>query len=154
MGNRRRSREFAMQALFDMDMSLDISPDRFERFCRNFHPPDRQLPFVRLLVEGVIQHRQTIDALIEKHASNWKMSRIACVDRNVMRIAVFEMLYCEEIPAKVAINEAIDIGKRYGTDESGAFINGVLDSINLAVQKEIEEKQPHSLEPPLKPNKE
>ncbi len=154
MGNRRRSREIAMQALFDMDMSLDISPERFERFCQNFNPPERQLSFARTLVEGVMQYRDKIDALIEGYSSNWKMSRIACVDRNVMRIAVFEMLYCEEIPAKVAINEAIDIGKRYGTDDSGAFINGILDSINLAMQKEIEEAQPQSDEPPLKPNKE
>ncbi len=154
MGNRRRSRELAMQALFDMDMSLDISAERFERFCSNFNPPEQQLDFARILVQGVMQHREKIDALIEKHSCNWKMSRIACVDRNVMRVAVFEMLYCPEIPTKVSINEAIDIGKRFGTDESGAFINGILDSIHLAMQKEIEEIKVTSIEPPTKPDKE
>lgn len=154
MGNRRRSRELAMQALFDMDMSLDISAERFDRFCRNFNPPEQPLLFAKTLVAGVLQNRARIDALIEHYSSNWKMSRIACVDRNVMRVAVFEMLYCPEIPAKVSINEAIDIGKRYGTDESGAFINGILDSINLAMQKEIEEQKVQSIDPPLKPDKE
>lgn len=138
MGNRRRSREIAMQALFDMDMSLEMSAARFERFCNNFDTPAHLLPFVRTLVAGVLDKRAEIDALIEAHASNWKISRIACVDRNIMRIAVYEMVYCPEIPAKVSINEAIDIGKRYGTDESGAFINGILDSIHMKMQKKIE----------------
>jgi len=72
--------------------------------------------------------------VIEQFSSNWKISRMSCVDRNILRIAVFELLYCADIPPKVSINEAIDVGKRFGTEESGAFINGILDSIRLAME--------------------
>ena len=77
-----------------------------------------------------------IDALIERFSKNWKIRRMSCVDRNVMRIAVYELLYCQDIPPKVSINEAVDIGKKFGTEESGAFINGILDSIREALEKE------------------
>jgi N utilization substance protein B len=76
-----------------------------------------------------------IDAIIERFSANWKLSRMSCVDRNVMRIAVYELLCCHDIPSKVSINEAIDVGKKFGTDESGAFINGILDSIRIALEK-------------------
>nr|CBX29534.1 N utilization substance protein B homolog [uncultured Desulfobacterium sp.] len=78
-----------------------------------------------------------IDGIIERFSSNWKISRMSCVDRNIMRIAVFELVWCDDIPCKVSINEAIDIGKKYGTDESGPFINGILDSVRDAVEKEV-----------------
>lgn len=136
MGNRRRSREIALQVLFDMDVSRDSSAEQFERFCRCFGPPADLVDFARLLVAGVKDHLETIDALIDRHSSNWKISRIAGVDRNAMRIAVYEMLHCADIPEKVSINEAIDIGKKFGTDESGAFINGILDSIHMELRKE------------------
>jgi len=135
MGNRRQSREFAMQALFDMDMSRDDSESRFTLFCKNFDPPEKAKPFFIRLFKGVAAHKTDIDSMIDQFSSNWKIERISCVDRNVMRIAVYEMLHCEDIPAKVSINEAIDIGKRYGTDESGAFINGILDSIRKMIEK-------------------
>ncbi|MFH2067147.1 MAG: transcription antitermination factor NusB [Pseudomonadota bacterium] len=135
MGNRRQSREFAMQALFDMDMSRDSSDERFSLFCQNFDPPEKARPFFIKLYKGVVEHRADIDSMIDQFSSNWKIERISCVDRNVMRIAIYEMLYCDDIPAKVSINEAIDIGKRYGTDESGAFINGILDSIRKMIDQ-------------------
>jgi len=138
MGIRRHSRELALQALFDMDMGKDDSAERFERFCRNFEPSSKTEPFFMVLVEGVKDHQQEIDRLIEQNSSNWKIHRISCVDRNVMRIAIFEMLHCPDIPVKVSINEAIDIGKKFGTDESGAFINGILDSIHLTLPKKPE----------------
>ena len=136
MGNRRRSREIALQVLFDMDVSRDASAERFDKFCRCFESPERLQAFARQLVDGVKIHLDQIDRLIDRHSSNWKISRIAGVDRNAMRMAIFEMLYCPDIPEKVSINEAIDIGKKFGTDESGAFINGILDSIHLELQKE------------------
>ncbi|MDD4463608.1 MAG: transcription antitermination factor NusB, partial [Desulfobacterales bacterium] len=76
-----------------------------------------------------------IDQLIEHFSSNWKISRMSCVDRNIMRMAVYELLFCTEIPPKVSINEAIDVGKRFGTEESGAFINGILDTIRIAIEE-------------------
>ncbi len=124
-----------MQALFFMDMNRTESEGNLELFCRNFIPSVEVLPFFEKLVRGVLGDRDEIDTFIERYSSNWKISRMSCVDRNVMRIAVFELLHCPDIPAKVSINEAIDVGKKYGTVESGAFINGILDTIRSAEKK-------------------
>jgi len=134
MGNRRKSRELAMQALFYMDMSQNDSKEKLEHFCANFTPSKKALPFFLKLVNGVMNARSEIDAVIERFSSNWKLSRMPGVDRNIMRIAVYELICCHDIPYKVSINEAIDIGKKFGTEESGAFINGILDSIRLALE--------------------
>ena len=138
MGSRRKSREFALQALFDMDMSQNNSEERIELFCRNFTPSNKVLPFFQGLILGIKKNKNEIDSLIEKFSSNWKISRISCVDRNVMRIAVYEMLYCEDIPSKVSINEAIEIGKKYGAEDSGSFINGILDSVRIMLENNKE----------------
>ncbi len=134
MGTRRISREQALQALFYMDMHRDPVEDPVGLFCSCFAQEKPTEPFFNRLVDGVQENRQTIDSVIEQFSSNWKLSRMSCVDRNVLRIAVFELLFCADIPPKVSINEAIDVGKRFGTEESGAFINGILDSIRLAIK--------------------
>jgi len=135
MGSRRRSRELAMQALFYMDKCRDNSEGILKLFCDNFNPAEDILPFFERLVRGVTCSKQEIDSIIEQFSSNWKINRMSCVDRNIMRIAVYELLWCDDIPAKVSINEAIDIGKKYGTEESGPFINGILDSIRDGIEK-------------------
>ncbi len=124
-----------MQALFYMDTQHTLNAEALDRFRQTFVPSKKALPFFTELVTGVMKERERIDAVIERFSSNWKMSRMSCVDRNILRIAVYELLYCEDIPAKVSINEAIDIGKKYGAEESGAFINGILDSIRLSADK-------------------
>jgi N utilization substance protein B len=86
------------------------------------------------LVRGVLRSQTELDPLIERFSENWSLGRMSGVDRNVMRIAVYEMVCCRDIPAKVSINEAVDIGKKFGTEESGAFINGIVDSIRAAVE--------------------
>lgn len=129
MGHRRKARELAMQALFFMDMEQNDSDELIEIFSRNFEIAGEVQPFFSKLVGGVKSNLAEIDSLIEKFSSNWKLYRMNGVDRNVMRIAVFELLFCKDIPKKVTINEAIDIGKKFGSIESGAFINGVIDSI-------------------------
>ena len=134
MGTRRRSRELAMQALFYMDVNKNSSQETLERFCQNFSPSGVQ-PFFFELVNGVLAAQSEIDVLIERFSKNWKINRMSCVDRNVMRIAVYEMLYCPDIPPKVSINEAVDVGKKFGSEESGAFINGIIDSIRIAWEK-------------------
>ena len=136
MGTRRQARELAMQALFYIDMQDNVSMQMLESFCDNFRPPKKVRPFFLKLVNGVLEVRGEIDTLIERYSKNWKIHRMACVDRNVMRIAVYELLYCGDIPAKVSINEAVDVGKKFGTDESGAFINGIMDSIRDALVNE------------------
>jgi transcription antitermination protein NusB len=134
-GIRRKSREHAMQALFYLDMIGDESLESVEAFYGNFSPSKQAVPFFRKIVEGVRQSKHEIDTTIERFSSNWKLHRMPHVDRNILRIAVFEMLYCDDIPIKVSINEAIDIGKKYGTRESGPFINGILDSLRIAMEK-------------------
>ena len=136
MGTRRQARELAMQALFYMDIRKDASEETLEYFCGCFCPSKKSRPFFRKLVNGVLETKGQIDSLVERYSQNWNISRMSCVDRNVMRIAVYEMLYCDDIPPKVSINEAVDIGKKFGTQESGAFINGIMDSIREALVKE------------------
>jgi N utilization substance protein B len=135
MGNRRKSRELAMQALFYIDMNQNDSNELLERFCVNFNPSKKARSFFLKLVNGVIQAKSEIDSIIENFSDNWKISRMSCVDRNIIRIAVYELLYCQDIPPKVSINEAIDVGKKFGTELSGAFINGILDGIHMAFKK-------------------
>jgi N utilization substance protein B len=135
MGNRRRSRELAMQALFQMEMKQDDSAEALELFCKHFGMSKTAKPFFLKLVNGVREFQHEIDPLIERFSENWKISRMSRVDRNVIRIAVYELLHCDDIPPKVSINEAIDIGKRFGTEDSGAFINGILDSVRVSLEK-------------------
>ncbi|MBW1776550.1 MAG: transcription antitermination factor NusB [Deltaproteobacteria bacterium] len=136
MGSRRRSRELAMQALFFMDLAQCVNEDALKMYLKHFPPPEHARAFFQDLVHGVMKALPEIDALIESASDNWKLSRMSGVDRNAMRVAVYELLYREDIPPKVAINEAIDVGKRYGNQESGAFINGILDTIHLKLKKE------------------
>ena len=109
------------------------------RFQEHFSPNQEADEFLKRLVLGVLEHCQEFDRLIEQYSENWRLDRINMVDRNILRMALFELLYCEEIPPKVTINEAIDLGKRYGSEDSGSFINGILDRIqNEVVRKPIE----------------
>jgi N utilization substance protein B len=135
MGARRKARETAMQALFFMDERRDFSDEMFERFCASFTPKPDVRPYFLRLVQGVLKYRADLDALIERFSENWSLSRMSGIDRNLMRIAVFEIVCCRDIPAKVSINEAVDIGKKFGSEESGAFINGIVDSIRAALEK-------------------
>ncbi len=135
MGVRTRSRELALQALFYMDMHKNIAPEMLERYCRNFKPDDNVMDFFLTLVNGVIERRPRIDEVIDRHSANWKIGRMSCVDRNVLRLGVFELTHLPDTPAKVAINEAINSAKKFGTEESGAFINGILDSVRIELEQ-------------------
>jgi N utilization substance protein B len=91
--------------------------------------------FAEKLITGVIEHRESLDTLIVKHAKNWDIHRMAVVDRNVLRLAIYEMLHCEDIPPVVSINEAIDLSKKYSTPEGGKFVNGILDKIKAELMR-------------------
>lgn len=149
MGTRRKSRELALQALYFLEwersnataapQAQDIETRtelRLRLFCSNFQVPQTNLSFFLMLVRGVTYLRPEIDAIIEQFSSHWKVHRMSSVDRNILRMAVFEICCRPEIPHTVSINEAIDLGKKFGTEESGAFINGILDSLRIAVEKE------------------
>jgi transcription antitermination protein NusB len=131
-GSRRKSREAALQALFLVEMNpinpMDLS---LAVFLENFPVKKGSEPYFFRLIQGVGEQKEAIDRLIMNYTENWRIERMSGVDRNILRIAVFELVYCNDIPPRVAINEAIDLGKQYGTEESGAFINGILDRIFL-----------------------
>ena len=129
MSTRHKARELALQILYSMDMLGDDTDELFDGLGELVSPKQAPSNFCRRLVRGVIDHRSDLDRIIEAHSSNWKVYRMSGVDRNILRLAAFEMLYCEDIPAKVSINEAIEMGKKFGTDETGPFVNGVLDAV-------------------------
>jgi N utilization substance protein B len=140
MGSRRKSRELALQALFYFDYDQGDPETLFPLFCENFNDmmDDEAVPFFQTLVKGVKEHQADIDQLINTCSRNWKVTRMPAVDRNIMRISVFEFLKCPDIPSSVTINEAVEIGKRFGSRESAPFINGVLDRVKI--QKESEQE--------------
>jgi N utilization substance protein B len=121
--------------LFGSDLACTAPAGR-PREARNlteFWAQRRAAPEVRsfaeALISGVDEHQREIDAIVARHAAHWSLDRMAAVDRNVLRLAVYELLYAREVPERVVLNEAIEIAKKYGADESGAFVNGILDHI-------------------------
>ena len=130
MRKRTRAREIALQLLYQVDARGPEGLEEMEEYlARETGSAEDVRTFARRLVEGTIAAQERIDAILSKAAQNWKLDRMALVDRNILRMAVFEMLELDEVPPKVAINEAIELGKRYSTQQSGSFINGVLDRI-------------------------
>jgi transcription antitermination protein NusB len=139
MGKRREGREVTLQLLFHWDLNAQQPLDAadFELFWA-FRPavPGVQT-FATNLLKGIVCNQVTIDEKISKYTANYELRRISAVDRNILRIAVYEMLYAEDVPPIVAINEAIDIAKKYGTEESGKFVNGVLDRVKLDLSRPL-----------------
>jgi transcription antitermination protein NusB len=129
MRQRRKAREIAVQVLYGLDVSQGNLQDAIDLFWKNFEAPEQVKVFSSLLVEGAWNNRTQIDGLIGGCAENWSVERMSKVDKSILRMAVYELLYCHDIPPKVAINEAIDLGKLFGSENSGAFINGVLDAL-------------------------
>jgi len=154
MGKRREARERAVQFLFQHDLNppeeLDVAIDQFWESQRGaaiagekgkatwgekteLPPPTGDEAAVRLfadpLIRGALEHRDEADALIRKYCKNWDLPRIAAVDRNVLRLAIYEMRHREDIPPVVSINEAVDIAKKFSTQDSGKFVNGILENI-------------------------
>lgn len=136
MGERRKARELALQALCYLDVEGGAPEELLELFCSNFEDRIEEsfAPFFLELVNGVTESIQAINNLMNLSSSNWRVSRMPIVDRNIMRIAIFEMLKRPDIPPTVSINEAVEIGKKFGSRGSGAFINGVLDEIRALEQ--------------------
>lgn len=129
MGGRRRSREQALQVLYQLDANGGDADAALATFFE-FEPADPDgVEFVEALVKGVREHLERIDELIGAASTNWKVSRMSYVDRNILRVGVLELIEMPDIPPMVSMNEAIELGKRFGTTESGSFINGVLDRV-------------------------
>ena len=130
MRSRTKGREYALQMLYQADIRHAQPRDIIEEFWRESDAPEVVRAFANQLVTGTAAHLADIDARISAHADNWALKRMAVIDRNVLRLGVFELLYAEEMPPKVAINEAIELAKRFGDEESGKFINGILDAVH------------------------
>ena len=160
MGKRREARERAVQFLFQHDLNppedLDRALDHFWESQRaaaiaeekgkatwgqshELAPPSADelatRSFADPLIRGTVEHRDQVDEVIKKSAKNWDLHRMAAVDRNILRLAVYEMLYREDIPPVVSINEAVDIAKKFSTQDSGKFVNGILDKIKAEVPR-------------------
>src|SRR5215831_5504435 len=136
MGPRRKGREYALQMLFQWDITHDAIEQIVATFFQN-QPEESAaiVDFARNLVKGTIEHVEEIDRLIQRHAEHWRLDRMAIVDRNLLRLATQEFLHDSGTPKTVIINEAIEIARRFSTQESPQFINGILDGIKKELER-------------------
>jgi N utilization substance protein B len=135
-GKRSRAREVALQLLFQDDLNPGVPRQALERFVRERLGDADLEAFALNLYDGVRQHGTDIDARLSRAAENWRLHRMAAVDRNVLRLGAFELLHLADAPAGVVLNEAIELARRFGSADSPAFVNGVLDRVNRERQKE------------------
>lgn len=129
MGARRKARELALQMLFENDVAGTKADEMFRRSTDLQKAPAALRNFTERLVAGTLEHRDDLDAIISKQADNWRLSRMPIVDRNILRLALFELLHEPSTPRPVVIDEAIEIAKRFSTPRSSQFINGILDGV-------------------------
>jgi transcription antitermination protein NusB len=130
MMRRSRGREVALQVLYQIEQNSGAPPEEIHQFIQRRVLGDRKMAeFTEGLIAGVKKHRLEIDKLISDVAENWRLDRMAAIDRNILRLGAYEMLHRPEVPAKVAINEALELAKRYSTAQSSRFVNGILDKV-------------------------
>lgn len=138
---RTRAREIALQLLFQFDLRGERYEEELGRGTASLVADDsggdtEVQEFAVRLVEGTRKHRDEIDQRLRTVTRNWNLERMAAVDRNVLRMAIFELMHCADVPPKVAINEAIELGKKFSTANSGGFVNGILDRVRMDLEKE------------------
>jgi N utilization substance protein B len=130
MGRRRQGREMALQLLYELDVRGDADPSTAaDDFWRGRTVPEDVRALADAIVRGVKANQPKIDELITRFAEHWELDRMAVVDRNILRAGIFELLWTIDVPPKVAINEALEIARRFSTEESTRFINGILDRV-------------------------
>ena len=135
----RRARERALQVLFQMEKTGDDWRESLEQFWRDRPTAKAARAYATALVGGTVENMDRIDAAISKVADNWSLARIGGVERNILRIATHELLFMPDVPPKVAINEAVEVAKKFGSEDSGGFVNGILDAVRkLAESGEID----------------
>jgi transcription antitermination protein NusB len=146
MKNRRKSRELALQALYARDMWAECDVDRLIDYMADEKEHDAAIrEYAQTLVHHTLEAIAGIDIMLQKHAANWDLKRMAAIDRNIMRMSIAELTFCKDVPYKVVIDEAVELAKQYGTDESGRFVNGVLDSSYKELSKVAKsETAPHA----------
>ena len=129
--SRKQSREFAMQLLYQMEMRGD--DDRYEQLELAFEESERKYSqndraYIEDVVNGVFNNLSELDGVVENHAKGWKLSRIAKIDLSILRLCIYEIKFRDDIPFNISINEAVELAKKYGTEDSGSFINGILSN--------------------------
>lgn len=136
---RSKAREVALHLLYQIEIAKVDFQDAFQNYLEKQPQREEVRDFSYCLVEGVVKNLEHIDSLIKKYVKNWEIDRMAVIDRNVLRLACFELIYLDEVPPKVAINEGIELAKRFGDVDSPRFINGVLDKV-YKMEAEVEAK--------------
>ena len=135
--SRSHCRELALQFLYQAEFAGEGRGLTLAQFWRYFRKGEKAPAYLLQLVEGVATHLEELDALIARHSEHWRLERMSAVDRNLLRLAAYELLYVPKIPPKVVINEAVELAKQYGSEDSGAFVNGILDRLRLAAGREV-----------------
>ncbi len=144
MGKRRKARECSLQILFQLEFNNSQPQAAITQFWEKRRVSGEVREFSSWLVNGILSHRQKIDEIIQSVSENWRLKRMALVDRNILRIATFELLFEENVPPAVIINEAIEIAKKYSSPEAATFVNGILDGVRKKLEtfrKATEEKR-------------
>jgi len=134
MGQRRKARESALQILYRLEFDADGARRAVDSFWKNKKGPAETKEYSRWLVEGTSTHREELDAAIQSVSEHWRVPRMAVVDRNILRLAAFELLRAEHIAPAIVINEAIEIAKKYSGPEAATFVNGILDALRKKIQ--------------------
>ena len=134
-GARRRARMLAFQALYEIDSTGHEVEQALENLLADGNLSEENASFTRELANGVVQNREEIDRHIKRFAPAWPIEQIAAVDKNILRLAIFEILLDNKVPTKVAINEAVELAKTFGSDNSSRFVNGVLGAVSTLVDK-------------------
>jgi transcription antitermination factor NusB len=129
MTNRRQARECALEVLYRFDLVGDESENTIAEILLRKNPSEEAETYLRRLIDAALGNQQEIDTTLRKHLTRWRLERLTVLDRAILRLAAAEIIYFDDIPPKVSINEAVDIAKKYGDDEAGKFVNGVLDSV-------------------------
>ena len=137
MRKRTQAREFALQILYQIDLTGGNPREIFRDFWQENPNAPEVREFAEMVVSGTVERQKEIDEVLARYTENWDLERMAVVDRNILRLSTFELLYLEEIPPKVAINEAVNMAKKYSQLESGKFVNGVLDKISHSEPKRV-----------------
>ncbi len=126
---KRKAREIALQVLYQKELAQESLEDVWKDFCEHYHPLPEAQEYAWKLVQGVVENQIGIDLIIERYSPGWRIERMSVIDRNILRLAVYEMLYIDDVPPKVSINEAIELAKGFGSKTSASFVNGILDAV-------------------------
>lgn len=149
MGVRRKAREQALQVLFGLEFNQSMANLAVRHFHLSFAEDGAPDPYLARLVSGVVDNFEELNNVIRRHSTNWRLERMAIVDKNILRMASYELFYEEDVPRKVAINEAIEIAKKYGSEDSPSFVNGVLDRVALEARGEEPQEEDDGAAVPL-----